>query len=114
VAALGPAGSPPGARAVGWGSTAGLLPWRQLLKRPDAAVGIAEGDERAPRLHVEVAGLHAVRDELLPGGLHIGHHVSHALLPARWHLRDPGAQHDGACRPTRAGSCANRSASLTW
>jgi hypothetical protein len=44
---------------------------------------------------------HALRDELLPGGLDVGHHALHTLLRARRHLRDAGAQHDGAGRPGR-------------
>ena len=36
-----------------------------LLQRPGVAVGVADGDKRAPRLYVDVADLHAVGDELL-------------------------------------------------
>ena len=36
---------------------------RQLLQDPAVAVRVVEGDERAPRLHVDLAGLHAVLDQ---------------------------------------------------
>src|SRR5579862_6899449 len=74
----------------------GGSPGRQLLQGPGVAVGVAEGDERAPRLLVDVAGLHAVREELLPGRLGVGHHALHALLRPRRHRSDPGAEDDGA------------------
>jgi len=48
-----------------------------------------------------VAGCHAVRDELPPGRLDIGHDALHALLRARRHRRDPGAKHDRARRTRR-------------
>ena len=63
--------------------TRGLLPWRHLLQRPGVAVRVAEGDKRAPRICLHVAGWHAARDELLPGGLDIGDDDLHALLRAR-------------------------------
>lgn len=46
------------------------------LKGPGVAVGVAEGDERAPRLNVNVAGLHTVLDEFSPRGLDIGNDAS--------------------------------------
>src|SRR5579859_91797 len=76
-------------------------PGWQLLERPHVAVGVAEGDERAPRLHVDVAGLNAVREELLPGGLGVGHHALNALLRPGRHRGDPGAEDDGTRRPGR-------------
>jgi hypothetical protein len=42
-----------------------------------------------------------MRDELSPGGLDIGHHALPALLRARRHRSDPGAQHDGSRAPGR-------------
>jgi hypothetical protein len=39
---------------------------QQLLKRPGVAVGVAEGDERAVKLNVNVAGLRAVLDKVSP------------------------------------------------
>ena len=53
---------------------------QQLLKRPGVAVGVAEGDERAVRLNVNVAGLHAVLDEVSPQGLDAGKDALHASL----------------------------------
>jgi hypothetical protein len=67
-----------------------------LLQRPGIAVGVAEGDERAPRLNVNIAGLHAMRNEFPAGGLDIGDDALHTFLRAGRHLGDPGAQHDGA------------------
>ena len=78
-----------------------LLPGRQLLQRPGVTVRVAEEDERAPRLDVDVAGLHTARDQLLPCGRGIGHDHLHALVRPRRHLGDPGAQHDRACRSGR-------------
>ena len=51
-----------------------------MLKRPGVAVGVAEGDERAVSLNVNVAGLHAVLDEFSPRGLDVGKDALHASL----------------------------------
>jgi hypothetical protein len=53
---------------------------QQLLKRPGVAVGVAEGDERAVRLNVNVAGLHAVLGAVSPRGLDAGKDALHASL----------------------------------
>jgi hypothetical protein len=62
---------------------------------------VAEGDERAPRLHVNVAGctpcaMSCRRAASTSATTHL-----HALLRARRHLSDPGAEHGGARRPGR-------------
>src|SRR6266566_4025187 len=66
-----------------------LRPRGQLLERPGVAVRVAEGYERAPRLIVDVAGLHAMREQILPGGLDIRDDHLHTLLRAWRHLGDP-------------------------
>jgi hypothetical protein len=78
-----------------------LPPRRQLLQRPGIAVGVAEGDEGAPRLDVNVAGLDAMSEELLASGLHVGDHDLDPFLGARRHVGDAGAHDDGARRPGR-------------
>ena len=90
-----------------------LWPRGHLLQRPRVAVGVAEGDERSPGLHVDVAGLHAVRDEFPPRGLDVGDHDLHPFcepggisvtpVPITTEHADPGGV-----------SCTNRSASVTW
>ena len=42
------------------------------LKGPGVAVGVAEGDQGAPKLNVDVAGPHTVLDEFSPRGLDMG------------------------------------------
>src|SRR6185312_5023620 len=95
----------PGTRVVPWpgpGRAKRLPPHGHLLERPGVAVGVAEGDERAPRLNVNVAGLHAVRKELLAGGLDIRHDDLHTLLRARRHLGNP-RPHDHRARRSGRG-----------
>jgi hypothetical protein len=84
-----------------------------LLQGPGVAVGVAERDERAPRLHIDVAGLNTLGEELLAGGLGVGHHALHDLcepggivvipVPSTMEQADPGGV-----------SCTNRNASFTW
>src|SRR4029077_16515235 len=79
----------PGTRVVpglGPGRANRLPPRGHLLERPGVAVGVAEGDERAPRLNANVAGRPAVREGLLAGALDVRHDDLHALLRARRHL----------------------------
>jgi len=73
----------------------GSLPGGQLLQGPGIAIRVAEGDEGTPRLNVDIAGLHAVREQIPPRRLYIGDDDLHAFLRARRHLRDAGAHHDG-------------------
>src|SRR5215471_14605230 len=102
----GPAyGSPKPHRGPAAGAAAGsgtrLPPLGQLLERPGVAVGVAEGDERAPGLNVDVAGLHAMLEQVPPGGLDIRDDHLHALLRARRHLGDPRPHDHRARRPGR-------------
>ena len=60
---------------------------------------VAEGDEGAPRLYVNVTGLDAMREQLLASGLHVGYHNLDSFLGARRHVGDAGAHDDGARRP---------------
>jgi hypothetical protein len=69
-----------------------------LLQRPGVAVRVAERDERAPRLNVNVAGVYAALDELPPGGLDIRNNDLHTFLGTRRHFGDAGAHHDGTCQ----------------
>jgi hypothetical protein len=64
-------------------------------------------------LYINVAGLDAMRDELLASGLHVGYHhldpfwepgaISVMPVPMTMEQADPGGV-----------SCTNRSASFTW
>lgn len=63
--------------------------------------GVAEGDERAPGLDVDLARVHAAGDELPPSGVGVLHDDLHTSLGARQHLSDAGAQHDRAVRAGR-------------
>src|SRR5215831_1961797 len=78
-----------------------LPPLGQLLERPGVAVGVAEGDERAPGLNVDVAGLHPMLEQVPPGGLDIRDDHLHALLRALRHLGDPRPHDHRARRPGR-------------
>jgi hypothetical protein len=57
-----------------------LSPWRQLLQGPGITVWIAEGDEGAPGLHVDLADPHTASDEFSPGYLDIVDDHLDALL----------------------------------
>ena len=52
-------------------------------------------------MYINVAGLDAMRDELLASGLHVGYHDLDPFLGARRHFGDAGAHDDGARRPGR-------------
>ncbi len=52
-------------------------------------------------MYINVAGLDAMRDELLASGLHVGYHDLDPFLGARRHFGDAGAHDDGARRPRR-------------
>jgi SAM-dependent methyltransferase len=67
-----------------------------LLQRPGIAVGIAEGDERAPRLDVYFAHCHAVAYEMLSGGLDILDDDLHASLRSWRHIGDTSSEHHRA------------------
>jgi hypothetical protein len=79
-----------------------VLPRRKLLQGPCVAVRIAKSHERPPRLNIDLASRHATPDELLPGGRGILDDDLHALLRARRHVRDAGAQKYRAGRPRRS------------
>ena len=64
--------------AAGYGVV--LWSWWQLLERPRVAVGVAEGNERAPRLNVNLTGLHAVCDQFPARRLDIRHDDLDAFL----------------------------------
>ena len=51
-----------------------------IAEAPGCCRRVAEGDERAPRLNVNVAGLHAVLGEFSPRGLDIGNDALQARL----------------------------------
>jgi hypothetical protein len=61
-------------------TSSGLVPGRQLLQRPGVAVRVGEGDEGAPRLHVDVACLDSVAQQRFAGCRDVGDHHLHAAL----------------------------------
>src|SRR5256714_4977998 len=71
------------------------------LQRPAVAIGIAEIDEPAPRLHRDLARLDARCEQLLTRGLGVGDHDLDLLRAGRL-VGDAVADHD---RAGRAGWC---------
>ena len=61
---------------------------------------VAEGCERAPRLDVDVAGIHAAGEEFSPGGLGVGNHALHSFCEPGgiWVIAVPSTM-----EPARAG-----------
>ena len=74
---------------------------RELLHRPGVAVRVAEVDEGSPVLLVDVADRDAAAEQILARRLDVRDDDLQALLRARSHLGDAGADHDGAGRARR-------------
>ena len=74
---------------------------RDLLDGPAIAIRIAEIDEGAPRLHVDVADLDAAPDEFCARGVYVRDHQLETPDRPRPHVGDAGADRDRAGRSGR-------------
>ena len=75
--------------------------WRDLLDGPPIAVRIAEIDEGAPGLHVDVADLDPAPDEFGARGVYVRDHQLETPDRPRPHVGDAGADRDRAGRSGR-------------